>query len=487
MTKEINIVSNASVSKLLTDDKDVKIILTDLLSYFVAGHEQTTSFKLGRWDGKSTMFDWVTRTFPTGFMESVKNDLISKGYKLTHITKNLPAPLGKVHKKIGHYGFTGIYDYHTHNLAELERRGQMITYAACGAGKTGMAALAIERIGRPTLIITKRQPLMYQFWDRLREIGYKPGIIGDCRNTINPNLTVAMAQTLSLRINEGDEEVLNYLKTIEFVIGEEAHEVSDEAYWNVIKHCPNAHYRMGLTATPFMRNKNEANMKLLGAFGPLGFQIDEATLIDRGILAKPMIKYTPYTKPEKLRYSSNYQKAVFEGITHCRERNQVIVDEAVKAAKVKLPVMILVQRKDHGKVLIANLKLAGLRVEYIFGDTDSETRKDALKRLSTGKLDALIGSTIIDVGIDVPAIGLLINAGGGKGEVQLRQRIGRAMRAKKKGPNICFILDLADEHNEHLNNHFRERKRIVTETPGLNNIIDAETEFPYHLFVNDVD
>lgn len=484
MSKQtITIVSNATTSKLLTDDRDVKIHLTKLLSYFVEGYDKTTSYKMGRWDGKSCMFDWKTYSFPTGFMESVKLTLIEEGYTVTHIKKELPEPRGKRLTKFGGFNFTGKYDYHMNNLLELEKRGQMISFIATGGGKTGCAALAIKRIARPTLILTKRQPLMYQFHKRLSKLTLKAGMIGDNRSTLNADLTVAMVQTLNRRIKEGDAEILDYLKTIEFIIGEEAHEISDEAYWNVMNHCPNAYYKMALTATPFMRNKSEANMKLLGAFGPLGYAVDEKTLIDRGILAKPVIKFATYAKPDKIKYTSNYQKAVFEGITHCVERNEVIVEESLKAAKHKLPVLILVQRKEHGKVLIANLKLAGLRADYIFGDTDSETREKAPERLSKGHIDVLIGSTILDVGIDVPSIGLVILAGGGKAEVALRQRIGRGLRAKETGPNIVFVLDFLDSHHINLYEHSKERLHVIKATSGFkDSLIDATEEFPYHLF-----
>ena len=71
------------------------------------------------------------------------------------------------------------------------------------------------------------------------------------------------------------------------------------------------------------------------------------------------------------------------------------------------------------------------------------------------------------MGVDVPAVGLVVLAGGGKAEVAIRQRIGRGLRAKKNGPNVAFILDFTDEHNNHLRKHARERRRIIDDTPGF--------------------
>jgi superfamily II DNA or RNA helicase len=79
----------------------------------------------------------------------------------------------------------------------------------------------------------------------------------------------------------------------------------------------------------------------------------------------------------------------------------------------------------------------------------------------------LIGSTILDVGVDVPSVGAVILAGGGKAEVEMRQRVGRGLRAKKNQANVCFISDFIDISNKHLMSHSYERKHIIDTTPGF--------------------
>lgn len=496
--KELSIVSNASISKLLNPDLEAKKIAIDILSYFVLGYEKTISYKNNRWDGKSSMFDWEKNTFPSGFLETVKGSLIEAGYKITHIRKDLPPPLGDLHTKLGKFDFTGIYEYQIRNTQELEKRGGMISHLATGAGKTNAAAIAIKRIKRNTLILTKRQPLMYQFKERLEPFGLDAGLVGDSIFNLKPELTVAMVKTLNNRIEAGDQEVIDYLKSVEFIIGEEAHEVSDNAYWNVLMHCTNAYYKMALTATPFMRINSEANMKLLGAFGPLGISVDEKTLIDRGILAKPIIKFTSYERPEGLKYGSNYQRAIELGIVgtnpaskHAltgsrkpvQSRNEKIASEVAKAKEHGLSSLILVQRKEHGKVLEEILLDLGIKVRYLFGETKSNIRREVLNQLANGEIDAIIGSTIVDVGVDVPSIGLVINAGAGKAETAYRQRIGRGLRKKATGPNVCFFMDFEDSHNEYLYQHYRERLGIIKATEGFRDcLIGPEEAFPYHLF-----
>lgn len=485
-SKRIDIVSNAIKGKLIFPPVEVKVIVSELLSYYVDGFDKTDAFKNGRWDGRSTMFDWKTDTFPVGFKRLVNAKLSKEGYEVVNISKPLPEPLGRVPETLGGFSYSDRYDYQWATSEALCERGICIARLAVGAGKTLAAALCTARINRPTLIITKRQTLLYQFWERMKNFGFHPGIVGDNRLLIRNDLTVAMAQTLSSKLDLDDEvgqAIRAYLKKVEFIIGEEVHEISDSSYYNIIRACPNANYRLGLTATPFMYDNSESNMKLLGAFGPVGIDVSEATLIERGINAKPIFKFADYEQPPKLKFGSNYQKAIFEGITHCDQRNKVICDYALKAAAHKLPTLILIQRQGHGRILKEQLKALGLKVEFIYGDSDNDERKNALAKLAAGKVDALIGSKIVDVGVDCPAIGLLINAGGGKAEVSYRQRIGRALRAKNSGPNVAFILDFNDTHNRYLHDHCEERLKVIKGTAGYaEGLLAVGQDFPWSLF-----
>jgi hypothetical protein len=57
-----------------------------------------------------------------------------------------------------------------------------------------------------------------------------------------------------------------------------------------------------------------------------------------------------------------------------KERNELVVAEAVKAHRYGLSVMALVQHTAHGDLLKHMLTLAGLRVRFISGECDHATR-----------------------------------------------------------------------------------------------------------------
>ena len=260
------------------------------------------------------------------------------------------------------------------------------------------------------------------------------------------------------------------LERFELVIAEEAHELSGTGFYTVMAACKNAHYRLALTATPFMKDDEEANMRLLAACGPVAIKITEQLLIDRGILAKPYFKFLKLDderKPKGLFRSTPWQKAYSVGIVNNDHRNKLMCAEVLRAKKYGLNAMMLVQHKAHGGVLVQILRGAGLQVEFIDGDSSQEERQDCLNRLGSGALDVLVGSTIMDVGVDVPSLGMIVLAGGGKAEVALRQRIGRGLREKKRGPNVALIVDVYDEQNNHLKGHSAERQTVIKTTPGF--------------------
>jgi superfamily II DNA or RNA helicase len=265
------------------------------------------------------------------------------------------------------------------------------------------------------------------------------------------------------------EKMIEALATFEFVILEEAHEASGNSFYEIMRHCKNAHYRLALTATPFMKDSEEANMRLMASSGPVAIQVSEKTLIDREILAKPYFKFvTLKSKPDRLFRTTPWQRAYKAGIVENDLRNKHVVVEAYRAVKYGLSVMVLVQHKDHGRTLKSKFDAIGIRSDFIFGEDDQTSRTACLNQLKTGELNVLIGSTILDVGVDVPAVGMVILAGGGKAEVALRQRIGRGLREKLSGlPNVCFIVDFADVFNGHLNTHYLQRRAIIESTPGF--------------------
>ena len=101
--------------------------------------------------------------------------------------------------------------------------------------------------------------------------------------------------------------------------------------------------------------------------------------------------------------------------------------------------------------------LAPCEVGLLHGRMSAEEKEDVMKRFRAGKLDALVSTTVIEVGIDVPnATVMFIHDAGRFGLAQLHQLRGRIGRGAHSSYCVLFVDD-KDEEN-------RQRLAIMEET-----------------------
>ena len=483
-------------------DDQAKLALSEAMSFIVEGHEHMGA---GSWDGKSTLYDWISGKFPAGFVPTATAVLQRRGYQVMHRKAPLPTPLGVMptpkNPIVDNFDPDPNRAYQFKAPRILVKHGNGIYRVATGGGKSRIAALCITYIGRKTAFVTTRQVLLYQMGEALEAAGIKVSYVGDGSWDTSGDVVLCMVQTIADRLGafqpsnprispaekqreldrwqKRRDECIELCDSIEFLIAEEAHEAGGNSYYEVCKAMRRASYRMALTATPMMRD-GESNVRLIAMFGPIRLEVTEEELIDAGILAQPIFKFIRPQMPPTIRRSTNWQKAETLGIVENANRNKHVCAEAIRASRYGLSTLILIKRKKHGKIIHEMLKRYGLNGTYIFGETNSTKRKEALAKLASGEYDYLIGSTILDVGVDVPSIGLLILAGGGKAEVAHRQRIGRALRRKVKMPNFAFVVDFEDCTNKHLIKHAKQRRAIVEATPGFDRgILPKKRDFDF--------
>lgn len=522
----IKLAHNAVHAKLIDPPQEVASLVSELLSYLVAGADKSFAFNTGSWDGRSSFYEFKTHSFPAGFVFLVHAELTRRGHSVQLIRKPHFTPSGPESPIVDDFGNDDPrYDYQMRALRQVEKHGRGIIQVATGGGKSKIAKLIISRYKRMTLFLTTRGVLLYQMKDQLDEIGLNTGIIGDGEFKVVRGANMGMVQTLVAALEEPDLEaehravvksihrsknkdstlpyeevrklaqarfdekvkkrnrVLKVLELVEVVIGEEAHEAGGNSYFEILKHCKNATIRVALTATPFMRDSAEDNMRLMAAFGPVLIKISEELLIDRGILAKPIFKFVN-SKPHKtLHRTTPWERAYEFGYKQNPFMLEDALGDALSAKGVDLPVMTLIRLKEHGALVEKAYNDAGVRAIFLKGENDNSERKRVLQMLGSGDLDCVIGTTILDVGVDVPAVGLVQLLGGGKAEVSMRQRVGRGLRAKKGIPNFAFIADYSCNMNIKLHEHARQRRTIVEQTPGfVEGILPEGRDFDWSIF-----
>jgi ATP-dependent RNA helicase DeaD len=101
--------------------------------------------------------------------------------------------------------------------------------------------------------------------------------------------------------------------------------------------------------------------------------------------------------------------------------------------------IIFVSTKQRTHRLLHELKDSGFKAVTIHGDLSQRQRDDAIFRFRKGKEDILVATDIVSRGIDVPAVGHVINYDIPEDPMVYFHRIGRTARAGGSGTAISLV------------------------------------------------
>ena len=164
-------------------------------------------------------------------------------------------------------------------------------------------------------------------------------------------------------------------------------------------------------------------------------------------------------------YRAGKRKAVHEALRRAVDAGAqaYAVTPLVEASdKVDLGAAIdLHQELRHGA-------LAGVSVGLLHGRLDAAAKREALERFSRGEDRVLVCTTVVEVGVDVPAATVMVIEHAERfGLAQLHQLRGRVGRGA--GQSHCFLLLGRDARAD-----AEERLRILTETDDGFRIAEAD-------------
>jgi len=265
---------------------------------------------------------------------------------------------------------------------------------------------------------------------------------------------------------ENKRKIRELFSNAQAVIVDEAHlaAIVIEALAN---HADRAYYRFGLSATPWREDNQE--IRLEGCMGKKLVEVSPTFLIDRGFLVPPRIFMIPisYSEQAVVNYADSYTKH----ITKCWERNYRIKQFAEAFQEEGKPVMIIVDRIEHGNILEDMIKGSVFVPGSDKGEDDpDDEEQDYRKRM----LDAcerneiiLIGTQWLNTGIDAPAISVLVMAGSTQASATVLQTVGRVIRShKESGKTEAVVIDFMDS-DKHMRKHSLARKRVYESESGF--------------------
>ncbi len=323
-----------------------------------------------------------------------------------------------------------------HAVAAVVRRRYGVIEAPAGAGKTVMGLTLVGRRQQRALWITHTVELALQairsaemVLGLTRESG-AVGLVGNGECQVGTHLTVALVQTLAQGIPPA-------LLTVGHVVVDEAHHCPAEQMVAVLRQLP-ARYLLGLTATPYRRDKLDA---VIGWYlGPVVARIDKADLVDR-LIAPTIIK----RETGCVVAGDSFTELVTD-LIHDPRRNRMIVADVAQAVREGRRCLVLSDRVDHVERLTEMLTDAGVSAAALHGQLGKRTRGEVVEGLGAGTVQAVVATgSLIGEGFDCPRLDALFLATPVSYVGRVTQYIGRVSRTAP-GKTDALVVDYCDDN-----------------------------------------
>lgn len=474
--------------------------------YFFEGAKNSKKFKEGKWDGYINLYRDYKRTFPTGLLPRVEEVLKAHGVPYRIDTAYDEAPKPQFNWEICD-DFVLDPDQVDAVKAGLDgKRG--ILKAPTGFGKTAILAKRLTAGFKvPTLFIANRKSLLddaaSEFMSGIKgltSVGQiKDGWFDTSRvveidgeeyfPNIESPVIVATVQSLSARLeDERSAPVLKYWlnNVCKFVMVDECQAVGTKTWDTVLNEC-NAPYRIFLSATPW--RTDGATLCLTAGSGEVLYTTTAEEQIEKGRLCDLDIYFNKFDHELYNDWDKGipYHEAYAAFIVGNDERNQKIVDLALSLVEEERPTLVFVTSIDHGHILKDMFIKSGLEpddIRFIFGGSKNKDRKESISDFREGKFKVLIGSTIFDAGVNIPAIAGAVVAGAGNADITIIQKIGRAARncdyekilgytpkfLKDEGRKRSVIYDFLDVNVCYFRNQAKNRYYTLKKEYGADRV-----------------
>ena len=435
-------------SRLETDNPDLLRALYELYSFKVPGAEYSGAYKRRQWDGKTHFFN-KNGTFATGLLPRVLADL----EKVEATPEIEYQDLGN-HEQNNLVSIEGFkyYNYQEKLISQGLREMRGIIKSPTGSGKTLiMAGLVKALSGKKMVILFNAKQLLTQTYHFLTDT-CKLDNIGLCfgEGYIYGDVMLCTIQSI--------EKILDtHLEEAEVLMVDECHEFANgKTTLAALKSFPKATYRLGFTATP--PNDKIPRYNLEGALGRVIEDVNTSDLVESGKLTKPIIQiierpYDAKNLDEAMSYSEIYE----EFIVNNESRNNIIKEivNDIRKKHRKARILVLTKSLDHGRTLE---NLLGGSCEFLQGCDSIGERYEAISRFrGCGESSVLIGTKILQTGVNIEEITHFINARGMKSEIATLQALGRALR-KHDTKEKVYVYDFFDQE-KYLLDHSKERKK----------------------------
>lgn len=259
------------------------------------------------------------------------------------------------------------------------------------------------------------------------------------------------------------------------LIIDEAHHATAVSYRNIIdmvkSSCDERLTIIGLTATP-MRTSNKEKGYLDKIFSDgICYSVDLKTLINNGILAKPLIRdlKTDFQLKRELTSQEitalnrfqNLPDRIAKEIALNKDRNNFIVNHYLDNKEQYGKTLVFAVNIDHAITLNSLFSSKGIRSAYVVSNikdmytgvtVSAQENEEKIKLFRDGDLEILINVNILTEGTDIPTIKTVFLARPTTSGILLNQMIGRGLRGEVAGgTKETYIVSFIDDWKYRIN------------------------------------
>jgi superfamily II DNA or RNA helicase len=343
-----------------------------------------------------------------------------------------------------------------------------------GLGKTEVAvgiATCLDRDEFPLLVLVHTRFLLSQMAERFKKRGFHSvHVYGGGRKEIGLGVNICTIQGFVRGLQTYDPMIAWLAANTITLITDEGHIASSQSFYLAGLSLPRAKNRIGLTMQTHGIPGVVApeDLYTFGVLGPVIHSLSPSYPRIHGYQSNPVAFILPASGPSYgfLGWHSAYDV----GIIKHQHRNSLDVLIAKAASEVGRKVLIFVWRIIHGRALLESLGRLGVPTLYAQGssvverwDGDQVVRRrwkfeNIQKWVDEPGGKVLIGTPVLDEGVDLPQTDILILSVGGKAFRRLRQRVGRGLRPQ--GSAYTAVFDHDDAHSLDLVDHAEMRRHI---------------------------
>jgi ATP-dependent helicase IRC3 len=333
-------------------------------------------------------------------------------------------------------------------IGEAGRRGvrRQLVVLPTGAGKTVVFSHLLKRRPGRALVVAHREELLTQAAEKIRLVDPSAdiGIVRAELNEIDARITIASIQTIAR-----SKRLAMLGADIKSVVIDEAHHATAETYGRVLTYLgafeSDGPFVLGCTATPERGDR----VGLGEVFEEITYSMTILEAIAGGYLCD----------------LSAVRVALATDFSDVKVRHGDLADgdlgDALMAANApQFAVSAYLQHAQGRKALcftptIATAEAfsdafcnAGVRAEWLSGDTPRDERQAILARLKSGQTSVVANCGVLLEGYDEPSISCIVVARPTKSRPLYQQMIGRGTRLYP-GKSGCLVIDLVGSSSRH--------------------------------------